>query len=402
MKIFIGNLPDGGIVKNEDVRPLFEQYGTVSEAEIVKNYGFVHMDSDEAGMRAITELNGYFICGRNMKVEKSESKGNRKRSQKLFVGNVADGTTTQQLRELFEMYSSVLEADVIPHKNYGFVHISANVERSLVNQIIRDLNGFNLNGNRIRVQLSTSSARQKPGMGGGDQCYRCGREGHWSKECSFFQDRRQIAYSGRGSYDGGGGGNGEGYGGRGGNSYGGGGGQYGRRYNPYPPPALPQYTGGQYDYTEDYSYNDYNYNDYNYNSAPTPHSSAPYVTNMYVYNAMHVHPTYPTQPAKNRGGPGPMKGSDPYAEYSRANYNTPVYSTAIHERWPLPLAPPLPPGQPPLPKGPPPPLPKGPPGATQAARSGYGGSVTRPTGEGTTAFPPPATGPPGSCTSASA
>ena len=43
MKIFIGNLPDEGMVKNEDIRPLFEQYGTVSECEVIKNYGWVQV-----------------------------------------------------------------------------------------------------------------------------------------------------------------------------------------------------------------------------------------------------------------------------------------------------------------------------------------------------------------------
>ena len=41
VKIFIGNLPDGGLVKNEDVRPLFEAHGTVTECEVIKNYGWV-------------------------------------------------------------------------------------------------------------------------------------------------------------------------------------------------------------------------------------------------------------------------------------------------------------------------------------------------------------------------
>ncbi|XP_036261600.1 RNA-binding protein 4-like isoform X1 [Molothrus ater] len=38
-------------------------------------------------------------------------------------------------------------------------------------------------GKRMRVQLSTSRLRTAPGMGDKSGCYRCGKEGHWSKEC---------------------------------------------------------------------------------------------------------------------------------------------------------------------------------------------------------------------------
>ena len=95
--------------------------------------------------------------------------GPRKPSQKLFIGNIAEGTTNEQLKSVFERFAGVIEADVI--KNYGFVHIDANAGRQKVNEIIRELNGYNLNGNSIRVQMSTSGVRQRPGMGG-DQCYR--------------------------------------------------------------------------------------------------------------------------------------------------------------------------------------------------------------------------------------
>ena len=41
VKLFIGNLPDGGSVTNDMVRPLFEAYGVVTECEVIKNYGWV-------------------------------------------------------------------------------------------------------------------------------------------------------------------------------------------------------------------------------------------------------------------------------------------------------------------------------------------------------------------------
>lgn len=39
VKIFIGNLSSE--TQAEDVRVLFEKYGTVAECDVLKNYGFV-------------------------------------------------------------------------------------------------------------------------------------------------------------------------------------------------------------------------------------------------------------------------------------------------------------------------------------------------------------------------
>ena len=55
-------------------------------------FSFVHMDDESAAEDAVRNLNGTSVKGRPIKVEKSESKGPRKPSQKLFVGNLAEGT----------------------------------------------------------------------------------------------------------------------------------------------------------------------------------------------------------------------------------------------------------------------------------------------------------------------
>lgn len=57
-------------------------------------------------------------------------------------------------------------------RNYGFVHLEPNGD---VNEVIRELNGQMVDGQPIKVQVSTSRVRQKPGMGDPEQCYRCGR-----------------------------------------------------------------------------------------------------------------------------------------------------------------------------------------------------------------------------------
>ncbi|XP_033736313.1 RNA-binding protein 4.1-like isoform X2 [Pecten maximus] len=76
-KIFIGNL--SGNTEPYDIRVLFEKYGKVSECDVLKNYGFVHMINEQEARMAITELDGTTVKGNRIRVELSTgtSKGGR-------------------------------------------------------------------------------------------------------------------------------------------------------------------------------------------------------------------------------------------------------------------------------------------------------------------------------------
>ncbi|XP_060081684.1 RNA-binding protein 4.1-like isoform X2 [Ylistrum balloti] len=76
-KIFIGNL--SGNTEAFDIRVLFEKYGSVSECDVLKNYGFVHMANEQEARMAITELDGTTVKGNRIRVELSTgtSKGGR-------------------------------------------------------------------------------------------------------------------------------------------------------------------------------------------------------------------------------------------------------------------------------------------------------------------------------------
>lgn len=115
VKIFIGNLASD--TTTDDLRSLFSQYGTIAECDIVKNFGFVHMDSKAEAEEAIQNLHHYELNGQAMNVEMS--RGKSRASTKLHVGNVS--CSNQELRAKFEEFGPVVECDIV--KDFAFVHM---------------------------------------------------------------------------------------------------------------------------------------------------------------------------------------------------------------------------------------------------------------------------------------
>uniref|UniRef100_A0A8C6TPK9 RNA binding motif protein 4.1 n=1 Tax=Neogobius melanostomus TaxID=47308 RepID=A0A8C6TPK9_9GOBI len=164
VKIFVGNL--AAETTSDELLSLFSQYGKISECDIVKNFGFVHMDDKSQAEEPM-----------NVELSRGKSKG----SAKLHVGNIA--CTNQELRAKFEEFGPVSECDIV--KNYAFVHMD-NMDDAM--EAINKLDNAAFKGKLMSVKLSTSRLRTAPGMGDRASCYRCGEEGHWSKECPLDQN----------------------------------------------------------------------------------------------------------------------------------------------------------------------------------------------------------------------
>jgi RNA recognition motif-containing protein len=94
MNIYVSNLSFN--VQDEDLREFFTPYGEVSSAKVImdkmtnrsRGFGFVEMSDDAAASKAIAELDGATVEGRNIKVMEARPKEDRPaRSGGGFGGN---------------------------------------------------------------------------------------------------------------------------------------------------------------------------------------------------------------------------------------------------------------------------------------------------------------------------
>jgi RNA recognition motif-containing protein len=98
MNIYVSNLSFN--VQDEDLREFFTSYGEVSSAKVImdkmtnrsRGFGFVEMSDNEAAAKAIAELDGATVEGRNIKVMEARPKDDRPaRSGGGFGGNSGGG-----------------------------------------------------------------------------------------------------------------------------------------------------------------------------------------------------------------------------------------------------------------------------------------------------------------------
>ena len=83
MTIYIGNIPYS--LKEADIEQLFAEFGSVMSVKIIsdkfthrsKGYGFVEMENETEGEKAIENLNGKDILGRNLKVSRANPRKNK-------------------------------------------------------------------------------------------------------------------------------------------------------------------------------------------------------------------------------------------------------------------------------------------------------------------------------------
>ena len=136
--IFVKNLAP--TIDNKTLYDTFSMFGNILSCKVSMNqqgeslgYGFVHYESEEAANNAIANVNGMVIAEQKVVVEpfrpRSERGSNNRTFTNLFVKNVPEEKTQEELEALFAAHGTITSAvlvmdrdDPSKHRGFGFVN----------------------------------------------------------------------------------------------------------------------------------------------------------------------------------------------------------------------------------------------------------------------------------------
>ncbi|RMX55713.1 hypothetical protein pdam_00016042 [Pocillopora damicornis] len=141
--IFVGDLDPE--IENEGLYKAFSAFGQVSDCRVVKDttsgkskgYGFVSFVKKEDAEKAMREMKGQQLKGRNIRTNWAARKAMVPATKQLsleeisrqaspynstvYVGNLPPGCTDDTLRQNFSHFGQIYDIKIFPEKFYGFI-----------------------------------------------------------------------------------------------------------------------------------------------------------------------------------------------------------------------------------------------------------------------------------------
>ncbi|KAJ4816450.1 Polyadenylate-binding protein [Rhynchospora pubera] len=172
--IFIKNLDKA--IDNKLLHDTFSVFGTILSCKVAtdasgqsKGYGFVQYETDEAAKKAIGQLNGMLLndkqvfVGPFLRKQDRENTTDKTKFNNVFVKNLAESTTKEELEEIFGKYGTITSAVVMTDENgksrcFGFVNFENPDDAA---RAVQELNGKKLNDQEWYVGRAQKKAERE-------------------------------------------------------------------------------------------------------------------------------------------------------------------------------------------------------------------------------------------------
>ncbi|KAF7002468.1 hypothetical protein CFC21_017956 [Triticum aestivum] len=184
--VFVKNLSES--TTKDDLVKVFSEYGTITSAVVMigmdgksRCFGFVNFESPDDAAHAVEELNGKKINDKEWYVGRAQKKSEREmdlkrrfeqsmkdaadkyQGQNLYLKNLDDGITDDQLRELFSNFGKITSCKIMRDQNgvskgSGFVSFSTREEAS---QALTEMNGKMISGKPLYVAFAQRKEDRK-------------------------------------------------------------------------------------------------------------------------------------------------------------------------------------------------------------------------------------------------
>jgi polyadenylate-binding protein len=174
--IFIKNLDKA--IDNKTLHDTFSAFGNILSCRVMtddqgnsRGFGFVHFENAESAETAIAKVNSMLLndkqvyVGRHVSRKERSSKSDELKKQftNIFIKNLEESITTEQLKQMFQEFGNITSAVVAlddqgKSKGFGFVNFSTHEEAAAA---CDELNEKEVNGKKLFVGRAQKKSERK-------------------------------------------------------------------------------------------------------------------------------------------------------------------------------------------------------------------------------------------------